>query len=100
MINENAVMVVEVSRSKRPPQLLIQRILSERFAGMRERNPRFSLRAYAKRLGLSPGATTEILRGKRRISAKIVLRIAEKLQLEERERQVLLQAVHGHGDLQ
>lgn len=82
---------------KRPPQPVVAELLAAKFDAMRARNPRFSLRSYARKLGISPGATTEILRGKRRISAKLAARFAERLQLEEQERVQLFDGIRGQS---
>ncbi len=44
----------------------------------------------AKKLDMQPSAVSEILRGKRRVSAKIATRIAERLHLDPTERMNLL----------
>ena len=49
------------------------------------KNPSFSQRAFAKLLGLSPGELSEILNGKRQLSLKKALVIAEKLSLDPQE---------------
>jgi uncharacterized protein (TIGR02147 family) len=54
------------------------------------KNKSFSVRALAKRIGMQPGATNEILKGERRVSRKIAEKIAEKLQLDPTERMDLL----------
>lgn len=54
------------------------------------RNPAFSIRALAKKLEMQPSAVSEILKGKRRVSAKIATRIAERLQLNPTEKMNLL----------
>lgn len=48
-------------------------------------NPRYSQRAFSKQLGLSPGELSEILNGKRDLSLKSVLRIADSLGLNATE---------------
>ncbi|MCR9203749.1 MAG: TIGR02147 family protein [Halobacteriovoraceae bacterium] len=49
------------------------------------KNPGFSQRAFAKFLDLSPGELSEILNGKRKLSLKKALVIAEKLSLDPQE---------------
>lgn len=58
-------------------QLALQTYLRENFAHARARNPRLSLRAYAKKLGIPASALSEILQGRRRASAKYAARILE-----------------------
>jgi uncharacterized protein (TIGR02147 family) len=50
-----------------------------------KKNSAFSQRAFAKVLGLSPGELSEILNGKRKLSVKKALHIAEKLSLNPEE---------------
>src|SRR4051794_12712496 len=61
-------------------------------------NPRYSQRAFAKALGLSPGELSEILRGKRPLSAKHALQIARALGLSEAERRRLLALSQGETE--
>lgn len=66
-----------------------ERILGEKLIEAQSRSSRFSQRAMAKRLGLSSGALSEILRGKRHVSPKLAARIAERLDLSPAERRAL-----------
>lgn len=50
-----------------------------------KKNGAFSQRAFAKMLGLSPGELSEILNGKRKLSVKKALQIAENLSLNPEE---------------
>lgn len=65
-------------------------MLRTKFLEYKSRNKNFSVRAFAKRLEMQPGATNEILKGERRVSRKIAERIAEKLNLDPTERNDLL----------
>lgn len=60
-------------------------ILWRRFEETKTRNPQFSLRAYAQRLGVSSGALSEILKGKRALSHSVKQRVAAKLLLSPKE---------------
>lgn len=60
-------------------QAELRRRLNEELVQTRLRNPSYSLRAFAKRLGISPAALSEILHGKRPVSGKTAARIAERL---------------------
>ncbi len=62
------------------PQFLQQKLME-----MRLKNPRLSSRYFAQKIGVSSGALTEILQGKRRVSAKLAKRIAGRLQLDPSE---------------
>jgi transcriptional regulator with XRE-family HTH domain len=61
------------------------RLLKSRFEAAAKKNPGFSLRAFARRIGLSPGALSEIMRRKRGISAERALDIVDRLGLEDAE---------------
>ncbi len=65
---------------------VIQTILHRKLVEIRKKNPQYSTRAYAKKLGISSGALTEILNGTRPVSRKIAERISVKLMLDPMER--------------
>lgn len=67
-------------------QIAIQKILISKYEEMRLRNPQFSRRAFSKRLGISPGAISELFNGQRQISLKLAERIADRLTLNPQER--------------
>lgn len=71
-------------------QLAIQALLAERFKELRKRNPSFSLRAFAKKLELSPATLSGLLQGKRRVSKSLASKIVANLHLPEKEAQALL----------
>ncbi|MCM2277471.1 MAG: DUF4423 domain-containing protein [Oligoflexia bacterium] len=61
-------------------------------------NPRYSQRAFARQLGMSPGELSEVLRGKRSLSLRSALKAARALALnpeETRELVLLSQADRG-----
>lgn len=68
-------------------QTEVVRVLQDKLHQIRLRNNAYSLRAYARKLGLSPAALSEILNGRRRVSQKIADRIANALLLNPEERQ-------------
>lgn len=53
-------------------------------------NSRYSLRAFAKQLGLSPGELSEILRGKRSLSLKAGQKVARSMEMSPAEFRQLL----------
>jgi uncharacterized protein (TIGR02147 family) len=73
-------------------QIQFQRLLSERLADLKVRNPRYSLRAFAGKLRVSPGALSGILSGKRKISRELAHRVARNLALGPHELDGLLAA--------
>lgn len=64
-------------------------VLREHLASIRTRCPSYSKRAFARRLGLSSGALSEILNGKRNVTVKCATRIADRLSLGPRDRRRL-----------
>jgi len=60
------------------------------FNERKDKNPRYSLRAFARSLGVSSGQLSEILSGKRPLSHKLARRISIALTLTEVEAQKLI----------
>jgi uncharacterized protein (TIGR02147 family) len=60
-------------------------ILLKKFEEGKQRNARWSQRAFAKRLGLSSGALSEIMKGKRVLSLQAKKKLAGRLQLSPQE---------------
>jgi len=60
-------------------------ILRDELARRLQANPRYSQRAFARDLGLSPGEVSEVMRGVRKLSLRSVLRVAKALSLNEAE---------------
>jgi transcriptional regulator with XRE-family HTH domain len=56
-----------------------QQTLQKEFLNIKARNPSFSMRAFARKLGVQPSALCEILNNKRIPSKKMVMRIATGL---------------------
>lgn len=71
----------------------VQEFLSGEFSRRMRTNPRYSLRAFARHLNLSPGELSEILRSKRPLSHKSALKVAESLGLNALETSQLLNLV-------
>ncbi len=64
----------------------LRRELDRRLGG----NPRYSMRAFARHLGMSPGELSEVLREKRPISARACQKVARALDLSPAEFKHLL----------
>jgi uncharacterized protein (TIGR02147 family) len=60
----------------------LQLLLNEKYLEMKAKNPRLSHRYFAQKLGLSSGALSEILKGKRNVSTKLAAKIAARLHLD------------------
>lgn len=59
----------------------LKQILLFRLSEMTERNPRFSLRALAKRLNVSPSHLSRVLRGRKQFSYEMTTRLVRELDL-------------------
>lgn len=60
-------------------QLPLRNLLHNEFLQKRKKNPAFSIRAFARQAGISPGSLSEFLRGKRNISYKLAQKVVDKL---------------------
>jgi uncharacterized protein (TIGR02147 family) len=63
-----------------------QSYLRDVFAKQVAQNPRYSLRAFARKLGIAASSLSEVLSGKKKISHAMALKIASQLNLREKER--------------
>jgi uncharacterized protein (TIGR02147 family) len=71
-------------------QIAIQKQLNEKFEEIRAKNPAFSLRAFSRRLDISPSTLTRILSGTRRVSRPLAEQLCDKLMLDPQERSDIL----------
>ncbi len=71
-------------------QIAVQSLLRRKLIEFQAKNPSYSVRAFARRLGMQPAATNEIIKGERRVSRKIAEKIILRLQLDPTERASLL----------
>lgn len=79
-----------------PTDSLSVAILKGVFLKRQNKNPSYSLRAFAKSLGISHTALSLIFSGKRDINSKLIAKVADKLDLSFRQRKLFL-AEHNHG---
>jgi len=72
-------------------------VLAEHFQRLKEENPKFSLRALAKRARISPSAMSQLLRKKHgwQLTTERAIEILSSLEIEERKR-CRLAALMGH----
>jgi uncharacterized protein (TIGR02147 family) len=70
-------------------QVAIQTLLQKKLSELQIAHPKYSLRAFSRKVGLNPGALSGILNGKRNVSSKLAERIAERLLLDPQERSEL-----------
>lgn len=71
----------------------VDEFLKDELSRRTKSNSRYSLRSFARNLGVSPGALSEVLRGQRPLSLKVVPRIAKAIGLNATEGRHLLQLV-------
>lgn len=68
----------------------LQRKLAEVLSSCQAKNPSYSMRAFAKRLGLHSGALSALLNGKRNVSQKMAIRLLDRLNVGPEEQSVIL----------
>ncbi|MDB5037261.1 MAG: hypothetical protein JWQ35_789 [Bacteriovoracaceae bacterium] len=73
-------------------------ILTSAFLERKARNPRYSLRAMALSLKIPPGRLSEYFSQKRRVTPKVAIQIAERLQLDPVKRNRLLKSAQFHSE--
>ena len=71
-------------------QMAIQNLLREKFAEIQRANSRYSLRSYAKKVGVHVGALTYIMNGKRNVSRELAERMMRRLLLDPQTRSEIL----------
>lgn len=73
-------------------QLLSAELLAG-YMAIKANNPRFSKRAYAKKLGMSHGPLIEIMNGKRSVSPKLAEKICQKLCLSPKQTKIIVKKI-------
>lgn len=68
----------------------LKKVLNQKFKEMKQKNDSFSLRAFAKKLGVGHATLSNYLIGKRSISAKLAVKIIHALELDLKDQDVLL----------
>lgn len=64
----------------------IQDLLKRKLEEHKKLNPRYSLRAFAQKLAVTPGTLSQVLLGKRKISEKLAYKLADALKLSPAEK--------------
>lgn len=64
---------------------------------LQSKNPAFSLRAFAKRLGVSPSTISMVLSGNRTVSVRLARRLCDRLLLDPTERNSILKQFPDRG---
>jgi len=70
-------------------------LLREVFESKRSKNPRFSLRSFAKQIRVSPAQLSQLISGKRKLTPSQAIKIAESLQLLSTQRKAFFESVHS-----
>lgn len=73
-------------------QIKIQKLLNEKLTEAQVKNPAYSLRSFASKLGIEAGSLSQILNGNRKISKKMAARICDALLVDPIERSQTLSA--------
>lgn len=71
-------------------QIELQKIILSKLTEIQNKNPNYSMRAFSKKIGISPSALSEFLKGQRRISYKKAQTICNNLNLSEPQKSTLL----------
>ncbi|QLY23858.1 TIGR02147 family protein [Bdellovibrio sp. KM01] len=74
-----------------------QELLKLEFDKRRERNPNFSLRAFARYLEVSPAQLSQMMTGKRTITVKTMKKMGSRLDLSPTEKSEIAQALLKDG---
>jgi uncharacterized protein (TIGR02147 family) len=81
------------SMTFRNPSLSPAHYLANAFSLRRNRNPRYSLRGFARDLSLTHGYLSSVLNGKKKLSLKRALDLATRIGLDEQAKEYFLQSV-------
>jgi len=71
-------------------QIALQTKLRSHFLALQQKNPSFSLRAFALKLQLNPSALSEILNGKRKVSRQMAEKILSQMGTDPKEQSKIL----------
>lgn len=63
----------------------VNTILMKHYENILDKNPKFSLRAYAKKLDVSPSMLSEVINGRKRISLSMANKISQSLNFSKKE---------------
>ena len=71
-------------------QTALQLVLKDRLESLRIRHPSYSMRAFAKRAGVSPATMSMVMKGKRAVSQKLAEELSTRLNFDPQERSEVL----------
>ncbi len=89
--NPNNQGQIETGRESMTEQIAFQSKLRGHLLEIQQKNPAYSLRAFASKLQLSPSALSEILNGKRRVSEQLAQKTLNLLGTDPRDQSKILQ---------
>jgi uncharacterized protein (TIGR02147 family) len=75
------------------PQTHYRDWLCEELAARKSKNSAYSLRAFARFLGVSKTAISDVMAGKRHLSKAAALKVSEKLELTPKQKNILLHEI-------
>ena len=67
-------------------QIKMQLLLKNKLSDIKSRNPSYSVRSFASKIGIAPSTLSLIMLGKRRVSIQLARKIADKLMLDPQEK--------------
>lgn len=76
-------------------QAIIIDLLNRELSKRQLKNPLYSMRRFARMLGVSPATISETLNGKRRLSQRTILKLVAKLSLDPSQKHILLHKLTG-----
>jgi uncharacterized protein (TIGR02147 family) len=72
-------------------QLSLLKVMRSRYLELQTKNPSYSIRAFAKKLGIGASTMSMIMNGQRKASRKLAAQIADRLMLDPMERASVLE---------
>ncbi len=85
------------THSQTKPEPFALQVLKAEYLERVRKNPQYSLRSFAKNLGVSHSLLSLVLNGQRKISRSFMQKICEKLNLTTSKQKMLLQELNGIG---
>ena len=86
------------SRRVPPPPWEFAQILMEEYEKCKSTNPRYSIRAFARKIDIHPATLSSIFKGKRKLPKKRALPILERLKLPDGRRNRFLRSLKMEDD--
>lgn len=76
----------------------VRKVLLSELVDRKSRNPRYSLRAFARALSLAPGTLSSVIQGKRSLPARKVEKVCSDLKLKGAEKKAFLNSIGNIGN--